>query len=52
VETSQFQEQARAFGAITDDPELGGLKLIQAPLLDVEVKGVPALRFMSDSVWK
>ncbi|RLM73185.1 hypothetical protein C2845_PM15G10710 [Panicum miliaceum] len=46
------REQARAFGAIREDPELGGLKLIQAPLLDVEVKGVPALRFLSDSVWK
>lgn len=46
------REQARAFSAIREDRELGGLKLIQAPLLDVEVKGVPALRFLSDSVWK
>ncbi|CAN6235248.1 unnamed protein product [Urochloa humidicola] len=46
------REQARAFSAIREDSELGGLKLIQAPLLDVEVKGVPALRFLSDSVWK
>uniref|UniRef100_A0A0A9HMA0 ArsA/GET3 Anion-transporting ATPase-like domain-containing protein n=1 Tax=Arundo donax TaxID=35708 RepID=A0A0A9HMA0_ARUDO len=45
------REQARAFSAIRDG-ELGGLKLIQAPLLDVEVEGVPALRFLSDSVWK
>ncbi|KAL6650849.1 hypothetical protein ACP70R_009774 [Stipagrostis hirtigluma subsp. patula] len=46
------REQARAFSVIRDDPELGGLKLIQAPLLDVEVKGVPALRFLSETVWK
>ncbi|CAL5068201.1 unnamed protein product [Urochloa decumbens] len=46
------REQARAFSAIREDSELGGLKLVQAPLLDVEVKGVPALRFLSDSVWK
>lgn len=52
MEASQFQEEARAFNAIREDRELGGLKLIQAPLLDVEVKGVPALRFLSDSVWK
>ncbi|CAL5031650.1 unnamed protein product [Urochloa decumbens] len=46
------REQARAFSAIREDSELGGLKLLQAPLLDVEVKGVHALRFLSDSVWK
>ncbi|KAG2566675.1 ATPase GET3B-like [Panicum virgatum] len=46
------REQARAFSAIREDRELRGLKLIQAPLLDVELKGVPALRFLSDSVWK
>jgi len=46
------REEARAFRAILEDRELGGLKLIQAPLLDMEVKGVPALRFLSDSVWK
>ncbi|PAN38517.1 hypothetical protein PAHAL_7G177600 [Panicum hallii] len=49
---SKRREQARAFSAIREDRELSGLKLIQAPLLDVEVKGVPALRFLSDSVWK
>jgi arsenite-transporting ATPase len=37
---------------ISADRELGGLKLIQAPLQDVEVKGVPALRFFGDVVWK
>ncbi|XP_062225829.1 ATPase GET3B-like [Phragmites australis] len=49
---AKLREQARAFSAIREDRELGGLKLIQAPLLDSEVKGVPALRFLSDSVWK
>ncbi|CAN6228411.1 unnamed protein product [Urochloa humidicola] len=46
------REQARAFSAIREDSEFGGLKLLQAPLLDVEVKGVPALRFLGDTVWK
>jgi len=46
------REEARAFRAILEDHQLGGLKLIQAQLLDMEVKGVPALRFLSDSVWK
>ncbi|CAD5165260.1 unnamed protein product [Musa acuminata subsp. malaccensis] len=37
---------------IQNDAELMGLKLIQAPLVDVEIRGVPALRFMGDIVWK
>ncbi|KAM0925599.1 hypothetical protein ACQ4PT_004095 [Festuca glaucescens] len=46
------KEETRALNMISADRELGGLKLIQAPLQDVEVKGVPALRFFSDVVWK
>uniref|UniRef100_A0ACD5UAY7 Uncharacterized protein n=1 Tax=Avena sativa TaxID=4498 RepID=A0ACD5UAY7_AVESA len=46
------KEETRALNMISADPELGGLKLIQAPLQDVEVKGVPALRFFGDVVWK
>ncbi|XP_047068980.1 ATPase GET3B-like [Lolium rigidum] len=46
------KEETWALNMISADRELGGLKLIQAPLQDVEVKGVPALRFFSDVVWK
>lgn len=42
----------RALEMIYNDPELLGLKLIQAPLVDVEIRGVPALRFMGDILWK
>jgi arsenite/tail-anchored protein-transporting ATPase len=37
---------------IKGDSELNGLNLIQAPLVDVEIQGVPALRFLGDIVWK
>ncbi|XP_042414085.1 ATPase GET3B-like isoform X2 [Zingiber officinale] len=46
------KDQMRALEMIYNDPELLGLKLIQAPLVDVEIRGVPALRFMGDIVWK
>ncbi|KAK9124215.1 hypothetical protein Sjap_013817 [Stephania japonica] len=46
------KDQNRAIEMIGDDPELSGLRLIKAPLVDVEIRGVPALKFMADMVWK
>ncbi|KAH9609423.1 hypothetical protein KSS87_013320 [Heliosperma pusillum] len=46
------KDQSRALEIIQSDPELAPLTLIQAPLVDVEIRGVPALRFMGDIVWK
>ncbi|KAL5995176.1 ATPase get3b [Asimina triloba] len=46
------KDQMRALQMIQDDPELASLKLIQAPLVDVEIRGVPALKFMGEIVWK
>lgn len=42
----------RALDMIQSDPELLGLTLIQAPLVDMEIRGVPALRFLGDMIWK
>lgn len=49
---SLLQDQTRALDMIAKDLELAKLKLIQSPLIDVEVRGVPALKFMGDIVWK
>ncbi|CAG7892141.1 unnamed protein product [Brassica rapa] len=46
------KEQTRVLGLIQKDTELSGLKLIQSPLLDAEIRGVPALKFMGDLIWK
>ncbi|KAG0476207.1 hypothetical protein HPP92_013048 [Vanilla planifolia] len=46
------KDQIRALEMIYNDPELMGLKVIQAPLVDVEIRGVPALRFLGDILWK
>ncbi|KAI3843234.1 hypothetical protein MKW92_010466 [Papaver armeniacum] len=46
------KDQKRALDMIEKDPELSGLRLVQAPLVDVEIRGVPALTFMGGIVWK
>lgn len=42
----------RALDMIKSDTELSDLTLIQAPLVDMEIRGVPALKFLGDIVWK
>ncbi|GAB2286854.1 ATPase get3b [Dionaea muscipula] len=46
------KDQTRGLDMIKNDPSLSTLKLIEAPLVDVEIRGVPALRFLGDIVWK
>ncbi|CAI0397920.1 unnamed protein product [Linum tenue] len=46
------KDQARALDMIQKDPGLDKLRLVEAPLFDAEIRGVPALKFMGDTVWK
>lgn len=46
------KDQTRALDMIQNDPELSSLSMIQAPLVDVEIRGVPALKFLGDIIWK
>ncbi|KAK9995841.1 hypothetical protein SO802_020527 [Lithocarpus litseifolius] len=46
------KDQSRALDMIRDDTELSSLELIQAPLVDVELRGVPALKFLGDVIGK
>ncbi|TKY51615.1 putative arsenical pump-driving ATPase [Spatholobus suberectus] len=46
------KDQMRALDIIQNDPELSSLLMIQAPLIDVEIRGVPALKFLGDIIWK
>lgn len=46
------KDQMRALDMIQSDSELSSLALTQAPLVDVEIRGVPALRFLGDIIWK
>lgn len=52
VTVHMLQDQMRAFDTIRSDPQLANLRLVQAPLVDVEIRGVPALKFMGDTVWR
>ncbi|CAI9105020.1 OLC1v1003848C2 [Oldenlandia corymbosa var. corymbosa] len=42
------KDQMRALELIQRDKELSNLKIVQAPLFDVEIRGIPALKFMGD----
>lgn len=46
------KDQMRAFDMINKDQELSSLKMVEAPLSDVEIRGVPALKFMGDIIWR
>ena len=55
--TQQFldtraKDQQRAMHCLAEDPELSALQLIKAPLLDLEVRGVPALQYFGDLVYR
>ncbi|KAE8696697.1 ATPase ASNA1-like protein isoform X3 [Hibiscus syriacus] len=49
--TTKRKEQMRAIEMIRNDPELANLRIIEAPLVDLEIRGIPALKFMGDIVW-
>lgn len=44
-------DQKRALQMVADDPNLQDLKLLNSPLLDMEVRGVPALDYFAGIVW-
>ncbi|XP_031399648.1 ATPase ARSA1-like isoform X2 [Punica granatum] len=46
------KEQMNALNLVRNDPELSRLSLIDATLFDAEIRGVPALNFMGNSIWK
>lgn len=42
----------RALDMIKKDSELATLTEVQSPLFDIEIRGVPALKFMGDILWR
>jgi arsenite-transporting ATPase len=45
------KDQRRAMEMLDEDAGLRGLRRIEAPLFDMEIRGVPALQFMAGQVW-
>ncbi|KHG04081.1 atpase get3 [Gossypium arboreum] len=50
--TTKRKDQMRAIDMIRNDPELANLRIIEADLVDLEIRGVPALKYMGDIVWR
>lgn len=46
------KDQMRALEMIRSDRELASLMVMKAELTDVEIRGVPALKFFGDMIWK
>lgn len=49
---SMMQDQKRALEMLKSDANLTDLQIVESPLFDVEIRGVPALKFMGDLVWR
>jgi arsenite/tail-anchored protein-transporting ATPase len=49
---SRRADQQQALKLLRSDPDLQTLKVVEAPLLDLEVRGVPALTYFGNQVWK
>eukprot|EP00210_Caulerpa_lentillifera_P002889 g2759.t1 len=45
------KEQQRAIELIRDDPVFNGIKIKTAPLIDLEIRGVPGLQYFGNCVW-
>ncbi|PON66554.1 hypothetical protein PanWU01x14_109760 [Parasponia andersonii] len=52
AEMVKLQKQMHALYMIQNDPELSCQKVIQAPMVDAEIQGVPVLKLMGGMVWK
>ncbi|XP_047317179.1 ATPase GET3B-like [Impatiens glandulifera] len=46
------KDQLRAIDLIKNDPILSDLSMMEAPLFDLEIRGVPALKYMGDMIWR
>lgn len=45
------KDQLRALKILEEDLELSQLRILKAPMIDLEVRGVPALRYFGSQVW-
>ena len=48
----KLRDQARALELLSEDPALAGLRQLRAPLVDLEVRGLPALQYFGGLVWQ
>ncbi len=48
----RLRDQAKALAMLQAAPELAGLQQLRAPLVDLEVRGLPALRYFGGLAWQ
>ena len=48
----RLRDQARALAMLDEAPELASLQQLRAPLVDLEVRGLPALRYFGSLAWQ
>lgn len=48
---NKFRDQNRALQMIKEDSGLQDLRVLNSPMVDLEVRGVPALQYFGSVVW-
>ena len=48
----KLKDQDKAMQILQESPSLQGLTQIQAPYVDLEVRGLPALQYFGNLVWQ
>ena len=48
----RLKDQAKSLAMIGEDPHLNDLRQIRAPLVDYEVRGLPALTYFGGMIWR
>ncbi len=48
----RLKDQAKSLDMITNDSQLSDLRQLRAPLVDYEVRGLPALTYFGGMVWR
>eukprot|EP00898_Chlorokybus_atmophyticus_P003289 jgi/Chlat1/3961/Chrsp26S08870 len=48
---AKYKDQHRAMGTVAGDANFKELMQIEAPMFDLEIRGVPALQFLANRVW-
>jgi len=46
------KEQQRALSVVKSDPVFEGIRIETAPLVDLEIRGIPALTYFASQIWK
>ena len=49
---NQYKDQQRAMSFLKSDHDLGSLEILESPVFDLEIRGVAALQYFGDVVWK